>query len=665
MSHSRLNRGAGRRRALAPSGTKKALPQVYLKGGEKILPEIYMTDHGTQRGSMFKWIVSTMLAGIVGIGAIGTVIYASLKSDERIGPGDMVSELRDIGAKALTPFKPLLVNRQIGPRFAISKSDRMVVTSKGLSTRHIIHDTFAREKDRRQYVSIKPYVRVVSALATARPDDNNDIPAFDPLKLYANLSPVGGNGAEAEATPRYEAKTTTLKLPQLIVADDEAYVLPDDAVQALIVSAAEDERADVAAELASVDIPPAPREAIVQTERNTTTVARTPTGMLTEDDGNEIHEATVRQGDSVATLMQDAGVDPSHTRQIIAAMNRVYAVAKIKAGQKLRYALAPRTEETGKTEPVELALYEGDRQIVAVSRSEDGEYVAESEPDNVNLPTRSSDYPSRATLYQSFYQSALLQDLPPGSIMKLLRIHAYDTDLKRPTLPGDAFEAFFDTAAESDLRDTRPDELLFTSIVIDGEKREFFRFRTPDGRIDYYDRDGNSAKKFLMRKPVRGDRVRLASGFGYRMHPLLKVQKLHTGTDWSGPIGTPVLAAGNGTIEFIGTRGTYGNYVRIRHANGYKTAYAHLNGFADGLRDGIQVSQGQVIGYLGNSGRSTGPHLHFEVLVNSNYVDSMTIPVPRGSRLTGHLLAQFIKERDRIDELMSRDPVNTRVASAH
>jgi murein DD-endopeptidase MepM/ murein hydrolase activator NlpD len=627
-----------------------------------------MTDHGTHRGSTFKWIVSTMLAGVVGIGAIGTVIYASLKADTKIGAGDMVSELRHIGAKALTPFKPLLVNRQLGPRFATSKSDRLVVTAKGLSTRYIIHDTVAREKDRRQYVSIKPYVRMVSTLATARPDAASDIPTLDPLKLYANLNPLGDQGDATAASGGLEAATTQQPLPIDIGADDETFRRSDASAQELVAAAAADEMAGRAAaeggDEGAGGMSGMTAMAGAEVEHNTTTIARTPTGILSEDDDSDSREEVISEGDTVASVLQDAGVSAALAQHIISSMNRVYPAAKVKIGERMRFVLASQAEDRTKVEPVEVSLYDDEQHLVTVTRGEDGEYIASSEPAETRITTGGS-HSDRATLYQSFYEAALLQSLSPALILKLLRIHAYDTDLKRPTQPGDGFEAFFDTAKDGDLHDNTPNELLFTSIVVDGEKRGFYRFRTPDGTIDYYDHDGNSVKKFLMRKPVRGDRVRLASGFGYRMHPLLRVSKLHTGTDWAGPVGTPVLAAGSGTVEFIGTKGTYGNYVRIRHANGYKTAYAHLKAFADGLQEGLQVSQGQVIGYLGNSGRSTGPHLHFEVMVNNAFVDSMTIPVPRGAKLAGHMLAQFIRERDRIDELMSRDPVNTKVASAH
>ena len=207
--------------------------------------------------------------------------------------------------------------------------------------------------------------------------------------------------------------------------------------------------------------------------------------------------------------------------------------------------------------------------------------------------------------------------------------------------------------------DGPPGELLYSAVNSGGSIFRYYRFRTPDGVVDYYDDDGNNSKKFLMRKPVRGDDVRLTSGFGVRYHPLLNVRKMHTGVDWATAPGTPILASGNGIVEEAAHKGYNGNYVRIRHANGYHTAYSHMSRFASGMEPGVKVRQGQVIGFVGSTGLSSGPHLHFEVLVNSRFVDPMSIQVPRERKLEGKELAEFQKERARIDELMRRAPVMT------
>jgi murein DD-endopeptidase MepM/ murein hydrolase activator NlpD len=165
-----------------------------------------------------------------------------------------------------------------------------------------------------------------------------------------------------------------------------------------------------------------------------------------------------------------------------------------------------------------------------------------------------------------------------------------------------------------------------------------------------------------MRKPIKSGRF--TSGFGYRRHPLLGIQKMHTGVDWAAPTGTPIMAAGNGTVEVAGRHGGNGNYVRIRHGNGYKTAYSHLSRIAPGIKKGGKVRQGELIGHVGTTGLSTGPHLHYEVLINSRFTNPLKLHVPRSRQLNGRLLAEFKKELLRIDELMHRAPVKTRIAAA-
>jgi murein DD-endopeptidase MepM/ murein hydrolase activator NlpD len=168
-----------------------------------------------------------------------------------------------------------------------------------------------------------------------------------------------------------------------------------------------------------------------------------------------------------------------------------------------------------------------------------------------------------------------------------------------------------------------------------------------------------------MRRPVRGEDVRLTSGFGPRMHPLLRLQKMHYGEDWACAMGTPIMAAGAGVVEEAGPKGENGNYIRIRHANGYKTGYAHLQKFAAGVATGVRVRQGQIIGYVGSTGLSSGPHVHFEVLIKNRFdasyshVNPRTIPVPNERQLKGKDLTDFKRERARIDDLMRRHPVRS------
>jgi murein DD-endopeptidase MepM/ murein hydrolase activator NlpD len=154
----------------------------------------------------------------------------------------------------------------------------------------------------------------------------------------------------------------------------------------------------------------------------------------------------------------------------------------------------------------------------------------------------------------------------------------------------------------------------------------------------------------------------MRSGFGARRHPILGYTKMHTGVDWGAPNGSPIIATGNGTIEKAGWEGGYGKYIRIQHANGYKTAYGHMSAFARGIRPGVRVRQGQIIGFVGSTGLSTGPHCHYEVLVNGRFVNPMRIKLPRGRELDGQTLVGFSRERDRIEQLLGGQATNTAAA---
>jgi murein DD-endopeptidase MepM/ murein hydrolase activator NlpD len=223
--------------------------------------------------------------------------------------------------------------------------------------------------------------------------------------------------------------------------------------------------------------------------------------------------------------------------------------------------------------------------------------------------------------------------------------------------PGDSFEVLYAGNDENGAANPH-NEVMFTSLTVGGETKRFYRYQTPDdGIVDYYDENGKSAKKFLLRKPVVNGIMR--SGFGLRRHPLLGYTKMHTGVDWAAPTGTPIYAAGNGTIEKAGWESGYGKFVLIKHNNGYETAYGHMTAFARGIDEGTKVRQGQVIGFVGSTGLSTGSHVHFEIRINGRFVDPMRIKLPRGRELQGPALVSFERERTRIDKLMTRAPMRT------
>lgn len=680
----RRRRNASRReqRALVPYG-KRALPQIYLSSPGKVPSPVFLPEPGDSRATTrLKWLASTCIAAVVGIGVIGSSIYASLDVEDGTG---VVSSIRSAGLAAMKPVQKAHIVASF-QSVSGQKSDRIPTSAEGVSTKHIIHDTVVQRKGEREYLRIKPYVRLVATLGTAQPENTDQIPAFNPFKLYSNPKPVSENGEGVEgseinrdvSTQSYELEggllpsedqlsLTVREIAQLMQDRDALFAVQPFAMRPAILpeggQEGQEQKNDVAlgADGGKNDQPPPLKQ-----EPNTTYVAKTVESYEAVDevaDGSETKAVTVAKGDTLMSILSDAGAEPWQAKAIAEAMEPVFKPKNLKRGQEIRFTLMPAPKNDAQLEPVKVSLFSDTEHEVTVARNEAGEFVASDDPitleDAKNL--RRSARPQRATLYTSFYQSALNQGVVHEETLKLLRIHSYDVDFKRLTQPGDAFEIFFDMEKDDAGQDRSFGEVLYTAMNVGGDKRGFYRFRTPDGEIDFYDRDGNSAKKFLMRKPVKG--ARFTSAFGMRRHPILKYRKMHTGTDWGAKSGTPILAAGTGVVEMAGRKGGNGNYIRIRHANGYKTAYSHLSRFASGLRPGMKVQMGQVIGYVGSTGLSSGPHLHFEVLVNNRFVNPMTIHVPRGRQLTGKMLATFYKERNRIDDLMQRSPVTTRVAA--
>jgi len=253
------------------------------------------------------------------------------------------------------------------------------------------------------------------------------------------------------------------------------------------------------------------------------------------------------------------------------------------------------------------------------------------------------------SLYQSVIETARRDQVPDSIINDLLRIYSNGVDFQPKIQPGDAFEVLFAGEEETSSLDNR-NKVLYTALTVGGETKKFYRYQSLDDNIvDYYDETGKSATKLVVRNPVIAGIV--SSGFGPRRDPFLGYTRMHTGVDWAVPTGTPIHASGNGVVEIIGWEFGYGKYIRIRHTKRYETAYGHMTAYARNIRVGTRVRQGQVIGFVGSTGFSTGHHLHYEILVDGRFVDPMRVKLPRERVLVGPMLESFEREREQIDNL--------------
>ncbi len=368
---------------------------------------------------------------------------------------------------------------------------------------------------------------------------------------------------------------------------------------------------------------------------------------------------TISDGDTLVEILTDKGAFYDDAKEIVATLKPYLPKTALKQGQKVTFALVSAIRSGKKVmvpETLELALSPDKR--LAVARDEFGEYaLLIEEPQNGDA----EQYQARAKIKKSLYLAARNQGIPDNIIVDMMRIHSYDVDFQREVRVGDSFEVFY--GDKNTFKRSKSGTVLFSSLTLSGNVKNYYRFKTADDNIvDYYDDTGRSAKKFLIRNPVEG--ARLTSPYGMRRHPILGVRKMHTGVDLAAPRGTPIKIAGNGVVVQKGGARGYGNYIKIRHANGYVTSYAHMDGYGPGIKAGKRVRQGQIVGYVGSTGRSTGNHLHYEVRLNGKTVNPMRVKVPTGRQLTGKMLALFKQQKAKIDAMRRTAPVATRVAAA-
>jgi murein DD-endopeptidase MepM/ murein hydrolase activator NlpD len=258
---------------------------------------------------------------------------------------------------------------------------------------------------------------------------------------------------------------------------------------------------------------------------------------------------------------------------------------------------------------------------------------------------------------ESFYSSAVSTGLVDALIPEFINAFAYDFNLASEIAPGDTFEVAFEQSVNGDGDAVGQPQLLYALLTTAAKSLALYRFRNSAGEVGWFDGNGATTKRGLMRTPVDG--ARITSKFGMRFHPVLHYNKLHGGTDFAAPIGTPIYAAADGVVEWAAMKGANGNLTIVKHDNGWATYYLHQNRFMPGIAAGVRVTQGEHIGDIGTTGRSTGPHLHYEVHIDGERVDPLEIKTDDGARkkIEGVELAAFLRERDRIDVARTKQSV--------
>ncbi len=342
-------------------------------------------------------------------------------------------------------------------------------------------------------------------------------------------------------------------------------------------------------------------------------------------------ELKVRQGDTLMKLITKAGIPRAQAHAAISALRPVYDPRSIMPGQSVTVTYS----KDGGVTLQSLDLSPSYTRKVLIERDGGAGFTA-TESTAKLLPRL-----VRVTgvIQNSLYREGSRAGLPPTVLAGLMQIFSWDVDFQRDIQAGDKFDVAFTRFYTADGVAVRDGEILYAAMTLSGTHRALYRFEYEPKRYGYFDKKGQSARKALLRTPVDG--ARLASRYGRRRHPVLGYTRMHRGVDFAAARGTPIYAAGDGTVAFRGRNGAYGRYIRIRHNGTYSTAYAHLKGYAKSLRSGSRVRQGQVIGYIGTSGLSTGPHLHFEVMNKGRQINPLKLRMPSGKTLKGSKMAAF------------------------
>jgi len=632
-----------------------------------------------------QWFSGTILTGLCGAALIGGAVFASLDGEMTFAkvPERVEGALRGaFGAN----------ERAV----SLHKSDRLPPPSESTAARNVMRVSTVTRVGNRDVMRVRPFVRISGNLSMTTSDLSAKIPPFNAQRMLTDVGttapaaaddPNNADAVEPDAEVSFVTKDLGTVLPKAklaaVVALDDVLMRVRDAANwrgntggvrytalANATADASGTQSDMKLAYASegtVADPYAGFETRVVPE-NVTLLPKTKDQATGGNPSNErVH--VVKKGDTVTSILRDQGATPDEARAIAATLGARGRDGGLREGQKLRILMAPAAPGPGVRLQPYRVIVANDTTIEAVSALSDiGKYVA-VDVQSMNTVAEATtdkddddDDGSGVRLYQSIYETALRNKVPASVIEDMIRIYSYDVDFQRKVQPGDSFDVFY-AGEDEGATITEKTEVLFASLTVGGETKKYYRFQTPDDSVvDYYDETGKSAKKFLVRKPVNNAIMR--SGFGGRRHPILGYVKMHTGVDWATSYGTPIFASGNGVVEKVGPEGGYGKYVRLKHNNGYETAYGHMSAFAKGMEIGKRVRQGQVIGFVGSTGQSTGPHVHYEILVNGRFVDPLRVKLPRGRSLEGSVMAGFEKERDRLDAQMNNRGSAARVSDA-
>ncbi|CAO6124182.1 NlpD Membrane proteins related to metalloendopeptidases [Candidatus Pelagibacterales bacterium] len=354
-------------------------------------------------------------------------------------------------------------------------------------------------------------------------------------------------------------------------------------------------------------------------------------------------ELKVRNGDSIQRILYDQKISPSEVNNVLNALRREYNFGALRNDQKV-YLIVKR-EKNGNFVS-RLTVNIDNITSVHVFLNKDNVY----ETKRVTKILTKKNHLIETTIDRGIYRTAKQSGIENNIVAQFARLYGFEVDFQRDLKKNDKIKIFYERYLDDDGVSQRTGNIIYSEITNVEKNIILYRYEYPNGTVAYFTPEGKSIEKSLMRTPING--AKLSSRYGFRIHPILGYNQMHQGTDFAAPIGTPVMASGAGTVEYSGWKGGYGKFISIRHSPVYQTNYAHLQDYAKGIRRGAKVQQGQVIGYLGSTGSSTGPHLHYEVVVNGRKENSQTLKLPSAAPLEGNNKNFFEIQKRNIDNLI-------------
>ncbi len=612
----------------------------------------------------FAWLSGTVMTGLTSVLLMGAALYVSFQGQDTFSTA--YAALKLTAPRIDQPFSTDLT----------SKSSRLRPVAATRSDLEIIEAAIRQNVDGREIIRNQPFVRISATLATTATTLSADVPAYDPVAILNKTQPlkpamldvatdVYGTDVDGEVAVRQAALPENFT-PARIISDQGAADFVRGVTEAVYFSEGPGPALAYASLAPGVgDLSTGSEGTLMGVAENVTVVPKT-TAAAQEGPGRSERFLTVREIGPLADTLIRNGFTRGQVAMVEASLANLIPAGGLPEGIRLRILYGPLTTAADSLVPYRMSIYRpedapGDRHIATVALSDNGQYVVGLQPDWVDFPEEDVEQINVGNLpsiYRSIWETGRKHDLDDETIERIIGMFAYDLDMTKRIAAGDTIE-ILETGATPEAAS----ELLYVGLTLGGSKKQFYRFTMPDGSVDFFDPDGETGKRFLNRRPLEGGGT-LRSRFGYRIHPIFKTRRLHTGVDLAAPAGTPIYAGGDGVITYYKWQSGYGNKVEIQHVNGYETAYGHMSRYADGLGVGSQVRQGQVIGYVGSTGQSTGNHLHYEILINGNLVDPLSVKLPKDNVLAPQYRAEFDRTIAQINELMARDPAPVSVAQA-